>query len=97
MKNSYKFALGLLVAVLAIGFSAFKTNEDVSKKKLVTVTYYHIGNNYVQTVPPANYSCKNDDYNCTVSVTATNPPTGFSETAIPAGATLGETSGSWKP
>ncbi|TRW21937.1 hypothetical protein FMM05_19300 [Flavobacterium zepuense] len=42
MKNSYKFALGLLVAVLAIGFSAFKNNEQPEKKKVfANYTFVH--------------------------------------------------------
>jgi len=43
MKNSYKFALGLLVAILAIGFSAFKNTKAPEKTHSFDTTYYVTG------------------------------------------------------
>lgn len=79
MKNLQKLALSLLVAGLAIGFSAFKTSE---KEANFAAKYYYNGSpetwtsggaiaadqtpaNYTTITPSTVYSCQNANVVCT--------------------------------
>lgn len=62
MKNLQKFAVALLVGIMAIGFSAFTNNKEVNRAGLYW--YYHTPNtpaSYVakgqSTNPPGDISC----------------------------------------
>lgn len=62
MENLKKMALGLLVAVLAVGFSAF-TSKSASKS-LLTYRYANTGTEYVQiaiTASPENCLSGSDE------------------------------------
>ncbi|MNJ87500.1 hypothetical protein D3C87_50200 [compost metagenome] len=78
MKNFKKVALGLLVTVLAFGFSAFKA-EVSGKKNVLTYRYVNTGTNY-QLKPDAEVidGCGGTSpHNCIIE-TNVNKGTNFS-------------------
>ncbi|MGE6221152.1 hypothetical protein ACQKCH_15095 [Nubsella zeaxanthinifaciens] len=61
MKNLKNLAFGLLVAVLAVGFSAF-TNAEKSTTKVDTfLVQDELGNWIVRTVEPEAIDCASED------------------------------------
>lgn len=86
MKNFQKIALGLLVGIMAIGFSAFKSTVNANTKfAQQTKIYYHVGDEYVLT-PPEDTSCAPDDnIKCrlTYSGSTLPPNSSYPENAFP--------------
>lgn len=61
MKNFQKLAMGMLVAALAIGFSAFK------EAKPFATTYYQVSPGMYSSNPGAGVTCRNTSSNpCTL-------------------------------
>lgn len=83
MNNIKKIALGLTVATFALGFSAFK-NADSKTNSLASKTYYHVGNQYVDT-QPVGLECLPDDFSCEIRFDGDNLPTvsNFAEGSTP--------------
>ncbi len=70
--------LGFAAVVLAVSFSSF-TNVKMKDTK----TFYHVGNQYVETLPEG-LSCQPDDVACRLEFNGINLPSGsFAETSIP--------------
>jgi len=64
MKNLQKFAVALLVGIMAIGFSAFKSTTS---KKMFATQYYQISPGvYSKTAPPSSEECVEDQNPCTL-------------------------------
>lgn len=72
MNNLKKTALGLMIAIIAVGFSAF-TASKTEKSHLVSKTYYHVGNEYVDQLPDG-LECALDDQSCTIVFDGINLP-----------------------
>lgn len=74
--NIKKIALSLLVACLAIGFSAFtNASEEIKNENLFDKVYYHLGDSYVvATDVPAGYTCQADELSCQIQFTTANQP-----------------------
>lgn len=85
MKNFQKLAMGMLVAVLAIGFSAFRASENVA-----SVTFYQLSpDNYTKITNPEGFCDPNQvvDHGCKIIYANDPGVSSFNYSSRPPGGT----------
>ena len=84
MKNFKNVAFGLVVGVLALGFSAF-TNASTGSNRF-DKTYYQLSNGTYSSTPPSG-TCRNQNSNpCVVNYIGSTPSAeGWTFSSRPAG------------
>ncbi|RLJ77368.1 hypothetical protein [Pedobacter alluvionis] len=93
MKNLQKFAVALLVGIMAIGFSAFKASDKKVSGQFAEKTYYRVGANYVFPEPAG--SCETlDNISCSITFSGDQLPSveSFPVGSTPTGAWTAEPS-----